>query len=194
MMRITIAALAAAMFDVTISAQDEKKVEEKKTPFVEKTLTKSGTSVKLPPVVTIPGEVEVSFLNGSNVRMILQSDKIEVTTPYGQLAVPAHEIRAVEFGLHFPDGYDAKIQQAVKSLGGDNFRERDQASKTLLDLGPYSYPAVMEASLTKDLETSRRAKELVKQLQAKHPKKDLKVSVDDRVITPTFTIVGRIQN
>jgi hypothetical protein len=30
-------------------------------------------------------------------------------------------------------------------------------------------------------------------MQAKHPKKDLKTSVDDRVITPSFTIVGRIQ-
>jgi hypothetical protein len=39
---------------------------------------------------------------------------------------------------------------------------------------------------------SRRAKELVKQLQASHPKKDLKTAPEDRVITPTFTIVGRI--
>ena len=39
----------------------------------------------------------------------------------------------------------------------------------------------------------RRAKELVKQwLQARHPKKDLKTATEDRVVTPTFTIVGRI--
>lgn len=200
MMRTTIVvALAAAVFAVAVGAQDVKKTEEKKVTeekktFVEKPLTKTSPGVKLPPVVTIPGDVEISFLNGSTVRMILQSDKLEVATPYGKLAVPSHEIRAIEFGLHFPEGVDAKIQQAVKSLGGDNFRERDQAGKALLELGPYSYPAVFEASQTKDLETSRRAKELVKQLQAKHPKKDLKTSTDDRVITATFTIVGRIQN
>jgi hypothetical protein len=195
MMRITIAALAAAVFIAGAPAQDvEKKTEEKKTPFVEKTLTKSGPGVKLPPIVSIPGDVEISFLNGSTVRMILQSNKVDVTTPYGQLSVPAHEIRVIEFGLHFPDGYEAKIQQAIKGLGGDNFRERDQAGKALLELGPYSYPAVFEATQTKDLETSRRAKELRKQLEAKHPKKDLKTMAEDRVITPTFTIVGRIQN
>lgn len=194
MMRITIVALAAFMFAVSAPAQDKDKKVEKKPALVEKTLTKTSPGVKLPPVVSIPGDVEISFLNGSNVRMILQSDKLEVATPYGQLSVPSHELRAVEFGLHFPDGYEAKIQQAVKGLGGDNFRERDQAGKALLELGPYSYPAVFEASQTKDLETSRRAKELLKQLQAKHQKKDLKTSVDDRVITATFTIVGRIQN
>ncbi|MCI0684732.1 MAG: hypothetical protein L0Y71_21760 [Gemmataceae bacterium] len=195
MLRITFAAVAAAAFAVAQApAQDKDKVAEKKPALVEKTLTKTSPAVKPAPAPGIPGEVEVSFLNGSNVRMILQSNKVDVATPYGQLSVPSHEIRAIEFGLHFPDGYDARIRQAIKSLGGDNFRERDQGGKTLLELGPYSYPAVFEASLTKELETSRRAKELLKQLQAKHPKKDLKTSPDDRVITPSFTIVGRILN
>jgi hypothetical protein len=163
---------------------------------LQKTPAKTSPApvVKYTPPPAIPGEVEISFLNGSNVRMILQSDKVEVVTPYGQLSVPAQEIRVIEFGLHFPDGVDARIQQAVKNLGAENFRDRDQAGKTLLELGPYSYPAVFEAAQTKDLEASRRAKELVKQMQAKHPKKDLKTTPDDRVITPSFTIVGRILN
>ena len=43
-----------------------------------------------------------------------------------------------------------------------------------------------------DLEVSRRAKELTKRLQAQHQKKDLKIATEDRVVTPSFTIVGRI--
>src|SRR5262249_32645379 len=39
---------------------------------------------------------------------------------------------------------------------------------------------------------ARRAKELTKRLQAMHQKKDLKTATEDRVVTPTFTIVGRI--
>jgi len=80
----------------------------------------------------------------------------------------------------------------VFSFGDANFRDRDQASKVLIELGPYSFPAVFEATRSGDLEVSRRAKELLKQLQANHPKKDLKTSPDDKVITPIFTIVGRI--
>lgn len=195
MLRILIASLAATvLLAAATSAQDKDKVELKKgdEPLTPKGLPKAGSATKAPIEVAIPGEVEINFLNGSTVRMILQADKVEIATPYGQLAVPAKEIRAIDFGLHFPTGVGDRITLAVKALGADNFRDRDQASKTLIELGPYSYPAVYEASRSSELEVSRRAKELVKQLQAKHPKKDLKVSTEDRVITPSFTIVGRI--
>ncbi len=187
-------ALATMLLATGASAQVvDKKVPAKEAqptpvPLLDK--SKSTPTYKAPP--SIPGEVEISLLNGSNVRMILQSDKLEVATNYGQLAVPSKDIVAIDFGLHFPDGIEAKIQQAVKSLGGDNFRERDGASKALVELGPYSFPAAFEASKVADLEVSRRAKDVVKQLQAKHPKKDLKTTTLDKVITPEFTIVGRI--
>jgi hypothetical protein len=137
-------------------------------------------------------EVEISFLNGSTVRMVIQTKSLEIATPYGKLTVPAKHLRAIEFGLHFPPGAEAKIEQALKNLGSSNYQEREKASAALLELGPFSYPAVLEASRDKDLETSKRAGELVKKLQGKHPKKDLKTSADDKVVTPTFTIIGRI--
>jgi hypothetical protein len=139
-----------------------------------------------------PGDVEVHFLNGSTVRMLVQSEKLEIATPYGKLAVPIQDVRAIEFGLHFPEAVADKIQAAVRRLGSSDFRERANAAKALVELGPYSYPAVLEASRLKDLETARRGKEVVKQLQAKHPRKDLKVLAEDKVVTPTFTVVGRI--
>ena len=52
---------------------------------------------------------------------------------------------------------------------------------------------MLQASRAKDqLEVSKRAKEIVAKLQTKHPKKDLKSTLDDKVVTNTFTIVGRI--
>jgi hypothetical protein len=194
MLRITMALFAAGALLAVTSAQEVKKIEVKELQPLpaQKGAPKSTPGVKSPAEQGTPGEVEISFLNGSTVRMIMQSDKVEVATPYGQLAVPAKDIRAIDFGLHFPDGFESRIQQAIKSLGGENFRDRDQAGKTLVELGPYSFPAVFEASRSSELEVSRRAKELVKQLQAKHPKKDLKTSPDDRVITPSFVIVGRV--
>ena len=42
------------------------------------------------------------------------------------------------------------------------------------------------------LEITKRAKEIIEKMQAKYPKKDLKTMVEDKVVTPTHTIVGRI--
>jgi hypothetical protein len=191
---VLLALTAPAQFEKT--EKTEKKTEEVKkdfAPFVQKTTTKAEPAAKLPPLDPgIPGDVEIHFLNGSTVRMILHSDKVDVATAYGPLSVPARDIRAIDFGLHFPDGVEPRIAQAIKNLGESNFRDRDRATKELIDLGPYSFPAVSDATRSGDLEVSRRAKELLKTLQAKHPKKDLKIAIDDRVITPKFTIVGRI--
>jgi len=194
MCRTLVAALVLGLSPAIAIAQDKDKDIDKKVtvPAVPATQPATTGGVKAPVNPALPGEVEVNFLNGSTVRMILQSEKLDIATPYGQLAVPANDVRAIEFGLHFPKGAEARIEQAVKNLGDSNFRVRDQAGKTIVELAPYSYPAVFEASRASDLEVARRAKELVKQLQAAHPKKDLKTAPEDRVITPTFTIVGRI--
>jgi hypothetical protein len=137
-------------------------------------------------------EVDIHFLNGSTVRLQVQSEKLEVETPYGKLAVLMKDVRAIEFGSHLPEGHAAKIDMAIKKLGSGDFREREKAVAALVELGPYSYSAAVAASRVKEAEIANRAKDVVQKLQAKHPKKDLKTLVDDRVITPTFPIVGRI--
>lgn len=183
---------------VTATAAGQDKDKDKKTEAKIPILPPARTSSASDPMTRIvtapavPGDVEVHFLNGSIVRMLLHSDKLEVSTPYGRLAVPMTEVRAVEFGLHLPEGVQDKIDKAIVQLSAKEFRERDRAGKALLELSPYSYPAAYEASRSPELETSRRAKELVKQIQSKHPKRDLRITVDDKVVTPTFAIVGRI--
>jgi hypothetical protein len=87
---------------------------------------------------------------------------------------------------------EAKIEAAVKGLSSSVYAERMKAETALIDLGPYSYPAVLEASRTKEIEAARRAKEVLAKLTAKHPKKDLKTAVEDKVVTSQFTIIGRI--
>jgi hypothetical protein len=141
----------------------------------------------------IPGEVDVHFLNGSIVRMIVHSDKLEVATQYGKLAVPIKDIRAIEFGLHYPDGAAEKIATAVKNLGSDIFQDREDAIRALIDFGSLAYPAVLAASKEKDPpQISIGANEVLKKLQAKLTKADLKTSAEDKIITPKFTIVGDI--
>ena len=138
------------------------------------------------------GDVDVQFLDGSKVRMAILSEKLEVDTAFGKLSVPVKAVRSIEFGMRMPEGVAGRIAAAVKSLGSADFREREKANKALLDLGPYSYSAVSEASQAKDLEVAGRAKDLLQKLKKKHAKNDLKVGTDDRIVTSYFTIVGRI--
>src|ERR1700685_2239274 len=130
----------------TSSAQEVKKVEEKvevdKKPdpstIKEKMPTKKGSAT-----AAIPGDVEIHFLNGSKVRMLVQSEKLEIATNYGKLLVPVKDIRGIEFGLHYQEDMESKIEAAIKGLGNENYREREKASAALIELGPYSYPAVL---------------------------------------------------
>ena len=172
------------------TAQDKDKKEPTKDGY-KKEVPKVSPLSKLAPA--IPGDVEIYFLNGSKVRMIVQSESVEIATLYGKLSVPVRDVRGIEFGLHFPEGVEDKIAAAIKSLGSSDYRTRENGGKALQDLAPYSYPFVLEASRTKDLEIASRAKDIVAKLIAKHPKKDLKTMVEDRVMTNAFTIVGRIQ-
>ena len=175
--------LLTALFITGLPAQETKKLEDPPT---------KSPGAKAAAEEGIPGEVEVHFLNGSKVRMIIQSEKLEINTIYGKVAVPIQDVQAIEFGLHFPDGAVAKIDLAIKNLGNGDYREREKAAKALLDLGPYSYSAVLKATRAKEGEIASRAKEIVQKLQAKHAKKDLRTTTDDKVVTPTHTIVGRI--
>jgi hypothetical protein len=137
-------------------------------------------------------EVEVHFANGSAVKMILADTPIEIQTPYGKLAIPAHDLKKIEFGVHLPEGLDKQIDQAVADLGNENFRVRESASVTLTKHGAHALPALVEASRSPDLELSKRAKALVTKMQQDLPGKELRTHTNDTIVTPTFTVVGRI--
>src|ERR1035438_5002785 len=76
-----------------------------------------------------PNLAEVRFGDGSNVRMTLLQENLEVQTKYGKLLIPVSEIRRVEFGLHVPPEVNQQITQSIKRLASDVYKERDLASK-----------------------------------------------------------------
>jgi hypothetical protein len=200
MNRLALLALLSIGLLITTSAAQDKELPPVKDGFGKDTAKtdKVGDTKKigLPKGKVreeIPGEVDIHFLNGSTLRLIVQSEKLDIATSYGKLSVPIKDVRAIEFGLHFPEGMEGKIEAAVKGLGSGDYRTREKAGAELIELGPYSYPAIIEASRASAPEISQRAKELAKKMQAAHPKKDLKVTVDDKIVTKAFTIVGRIQ-
>jgi hypothetical protein len=141
-----------------------------------------------------PGEVEMTFANGSVVRMALVPGEIEVSTAFGKLVVPVREIRRIDFGLHLPEGLDKQIDATIKQLGSADYKQREAAARELVALGVHAYPFVLVAARSKDLETSKRAQDVLAKIKARVPAKDLYLSEDDKVVTSRFTIVGRILN
>lgn len=137
-------------------------------------------------------EIEMTFANGSVIRMELLPENIEINTEYGKLSVPAREIRRIEFGLHLPEGADKKIEIAVKRLGSADFKQREDALRDLVAMGAIAYPSLLKAAKSVDPETAKRALDAVAKIRTKVPAKDLRLGEEDKVVTSRFTIVGRI--
>jgi hypothetical protein len=137
------------------------------------------------------GEVEMTFANGSLVRMALVPDKIEISTPYGKLNVPVRDIRRIDFGLHMPEGTDKKIEAALKQLASAEFKEREGGVRELVALGAWAYPTLLQVK-SNDPEVAKRVQDAIAKIKTKVPAKDLRLGEDDKIVTPRFTIVGRI--
>ena len=87
-----------------------------------------------------PNYAEVRFGDGSLVRMTILQENLEVMTRYGKLTIPIREIRRIDFGLHLPEGVGQQIDNSIKQLGSETYRERDEAVKLLVHQGPLAYP------------------------------------------------------
>src|SRR5437016_14267979 len=108
---MTVCALLIGAASATSRAQETKKEDVKKTDVNKKEVDKKEPQYERKPNglsrgrgvrKATPGEVEIHFLNGSKVRLLIQSEEVEIATPYGKLSVPLREIRDIEFGLHMP--------------------------------------------------------------------------------------------
>lgn len=141
-----------------------------------------------------PDLVEVRLADGSAVRMTLVQTHIDVTTRYGKLSVPVNDIKRIEFGFRYPEGAQAKIEDAVAKLGASNYRQREAAAAELLGYRELAYPALKRAVKSNDAEVVKRAEEVIKKIEDKVPAERLKIVENDLVHTYEFTIAGKIDS
>lgn len=141
-----------------------------------------------------PNLAEVRFGDGSLVRMTILQDDLDVMTKYGKLTVPLREIRRIDFGLHLPDGVGQHIDQSIKHLGSETYKERDEAVKHLVHYGPLAYPFLQRASRNPDPEVSQRATGVIKRITEKTAPENLRIKEDDFVQTIEFPITGRVMH
>jgi hypothetical protein len=139
-----------------------------------------------------PNLAEVRFGDGSIVRMTLLQENIEVQTKYGKLTIPIQDVRRVEFGLHVPPDVKQQIAQSIKRLASDVYKERDLASKDLVQVGHFAYPSLQRASRSSDQEVAYRAVSVLKQISERVSPDLLKLRDEDVITTTEFTVTGKI--
>src|SRR5262245_8871415 len=135
---------------------------------------------------------EVRFNDGSLVRMNILQDDLEVMTKYGKLTIPLRDIRRVDLGLHLPNGLEVQIDQSIKLLGSNAYKEREDATRELIQAGYLAYPFLKRASRTNDLEVGNRLTGVMKRIADKQAPEMLKMKEDDVVHTAEFPVIGRI--
>ena len=146
------------------------------------------------PARAVGPAVEVRMADGSAVRMTLTQGTVEINTKYGKLAIPAHEVRRIEFGFRYPDGAESKINDLIALLGDGNYKKRETAMNDLFAFRELAYPALKRASKNSDAETAKRAAELMTKLEDKLPPEKLKFRDYDLVAATDFTARGKIES
>jgi len=124
--------------------------------------------------------------------MTILQEELEVQTKFGKLNIPLAEVRRIEFGLHVPADVNQQITQSIKRLASEVYKERDVASKDLMQVGHFAYPSLQKASKSGDVEVAYRAAGLIKQIAERVSPDLLKLRDEDVIHTAEFTVIGRI--
>ncbi len=135
---------------------------------------------------------DVTFADGSTVRVGLVAQSLELETKYGKLTIPAADVRRIEFAFRLSEEVARKVKDAVGRLAENSFDEREAAMKDLRQLGLSAYPALEGAAKSKDAEVARRAAQLLAEIREKVSADKLHFPKQDRVQTAEFTVTGRL--
>ncbi len=200
---------SALMLVASLSlAQDKPKAEKPAAPpvvGVDKPADKPATPASDKPAPPTPGtvpekepapapnSVEVTFADGSVVKLSLLESKLDVSTRFGKLSVPIGEIRKIEMGIRYPDGALQKIQTAIVQLGDPDFKKREAASNDLIAYRELAYPLVRRAVSEGNAEAQKRAKAVLEDLRKRIPEDRLAMKELDTVTTADFPIAGHIE-
>lgn len=144
------------------------------------------------PVVPPPPEYDCRFDDGSVVRLTVGTSVLTVDSRFGKMTVPLSEVKKVEMGFRYPAGVQAKVRQAVEDLGSTNFRTREAAQKTLLDIGEYAVPLVKAGTASGVPEVAERCVVILKAITATLPDDKSDPVMEDVITTDEMVIRGKI--
>ena len=111
--------------------------------------------------------IDARFVDGSNLKLTMVGDSIEIVSPYGRLKVPMDEIKRVDIATRIPADLAARIDAWIVDLGNPQFPIREAAGNELGQLKARAYHALVAATKNKDPEIAKRAGELIEALGLK---------------------------
>ena len=147
-----------------------------------------------------PTPVVLHLMDGSVISGELGVDQIHVDTDYGRLTVPVEALMSFRPGLESHPELGERIEKLIEQLGAVQERDREQAKRELLAVGPLAMDALRKRLDDKDAERKLRVRQTLDELMelqddaADDP--SLKVARPlpprDEVVTQRFTILGKI--
>jgi hypothetical protein len=140
----------------------------------------------------LPPRMEARLTDGSVLKLTLLDAHLKFKTDYGELRIPAADVRRIDFATRISDELVQQIAAAVEELGADDYDVRERASAKLENFGAAAYPALLKAAEHDDLEVVHRAERLLSQIRESLPAEQYEVRTDDVVQTAKSKIAGRI--
>ena len=111
-----------------------------------------------------------------------------VTTRYGKLEIPLHELRTVDLAFRGTDWQTGQLQSWIRDLGHPRYPRRQQAETALRTVGPAAKQALERAVVEADEETKIRIGRLIKSLDTESSPR-----TRDRITTENLVLVGRVE-
>lgn len=140
-----------------------------------------------------PRTINVTFTDGSHLKVLLAEDTIDLQTPHGKLSFPIADIVRIECAYRLPEEQALIIDKLVTDLGNSDFQVREKAMAGLLEKKEKCYAALLRASRQQsDLEMRQRIEQLIDRLRQTVPEEQLNVRPHDYVYTADSKIAGKI--
>jgi hypothetical protein len=136
--------------------------------------------------------IALSFHNGSVIQPAVLLEAVEMETKLGKLAIPAGEVRRIDFGFRLSAEDARKVDQAMRDLGSNRFQAREAATKELIRMGRLAYPALLAGRKNADLETTKRVEAILKDIRARVPASRLQTRLNDILRTSDSIVAGQI--
>lgn len=178
-----------------VPAEEAKPAEEKK-PEEEEIIVPTVQAY-----VYKPNEIRFQLHDGSVLTGELSVNSIIMSTDFGDLEIPISRIVSMKPGLQSYPEVQAKLQELVEKLGGDDYEQREAAQKELVGYGAKITRFLN--SLTDDGNSERQRRlglvrksieELQEGMEEEEGGKEEVWIPGDTITTDTFTVVGRIKS
>jgi hypothetical protein len=140
-----------------------------------------------------PRTVSIAFTDGSNLKVLLAENTIDLQTPHGKLTFPITDIVRIECAYRVPEETAHSIDKMISDLGSTDFKVRESAMAGLLETKEKCYAALVRALRQQtDLEMKQRIEQLIERLKQELPEERLNVRTHDYVYTADSKVAGKL--